>query len=189
MHHHALGGAGAFVEQGVALALGGFDLGKPLLPLARARLVKRRVARGQGRVPRLKLRALFRDLCGQVLFGRFGRGEHPQRPDLRQGGAHFVLRHESAPANRQGAQQTEERALFRLRPVDHGEDQIAARDKQRDQTPGDALAKSGDEDHDPAAKQDEPTEAEQDESGDRQSHADAFQQDANRPAASLVRGV
>ena len=123
-------------------------------------------------MPRRKLRALFRDLRGQVLFGRFGRGEHPQRPDLRQ-----------------GAQQTEERALFRLRPVDHGEDQIAARDEKRDQTPGDALAKSGDEDHDPAAKQDEPTEAEQDESGDRQSHADAFQQDANHPAASLVRGV
>ena len=53
----------------------------------------------------------------------------------------------------------------------------------------DALAKSGNEDHDPAAEQDEPTEAEQDESGDRQSHADAFQQDANHPATSLVRGV
>ena len=169
--------------------MGGFDLGERLLPLGRARLVKRRVARGQGRVPRRKLRALFRDLRGQVLFGRFGRGEHPQRPDLRQGGAHFVLRHESAPANRRGAQQTEERPLFRLGPVDHGEDQVAARDEKRDQTPGDALAKSGNEDHDPAAKQDEPTEAEQDESGDRQSHADAFQQDANHPAASLVRGV
>ena len=63
--------------------MGGFDLGERLLPLGRARLVKRRVARGQGRVPRRKLRALFRDLRGQVLFGRFGRGEHPQRPDLR----------------------------------------------------------------------------------------------------------
>ena len=189
MHHHALGGAGALVEPGVEFTLSGFDFGERLLPLRRARLVKRRVARGQDRVPRLKLRALFRDLRGQVLFGRFGRGEHPQRPDLRQGGAHFVLRHESAPANRRGAQQTEERPLFRLGPVDHGEDQVAARDEKRDQTPGDALAKSGNEDHDPAAEQDEPTAAEQDESGDRQSHADAFQQDANHPAASLVRGV